>query len=164
MARIGKARRSGAAAIEVLQRRSVHFVRPDPECLQYVRAKRRNERDIRRVAPAGDGDAANARRIVARVESEPASIEKDFKPRVIVHRCRVGRHANVTQKSIRVTRRNIHAAAESDCEMGEIAADADALLIGFKSGAGRAGVFVAEGQMTADEIADRLNPAPAARA
>jgi hypothetical protein len=37
-------------------------------------------------------------------------------------------------------------------------------LIGFKSGAGRTGVFVAEGQMTADEIADRLNPAPAARA
>jgi hypothetical protein len=42
--------------------------------------------------------------------------------------------------------------------------NADALLIGFKSGAGRTGVFVAEGQMTADEIADRLNPAPAARA
>jgi hypothetical protein len=81
------------------------------------------------VVPAGDGDAANARRIVARVESEPASIGKDFKPRVIVHRGRVWRHANVTQRSIRVTRRNIQAAAESDREMGEIAADADALLV-----------------------------------
>jgi hypothetical protein len=60
---------------------------------------------------------------MAGVESEPASIEKDFKPRVIVHRCRVRRHANVAQKSIRVTRWNIHAAAESDREMGEIAAD-----------------------------------------
>ena len=60
--------------------------------------------------------------------------------------------------------RDIHAATEGDRQMGEIAADADALLIGFKSGAGRASVFVAEGQMTADEIADRLNPAPAARA
>ena len=48
--------------------------------------------------------------------------------------------------------------------MGEIPADADALLIGFNSGAGRAGVVVAEGQMIADEIADRLNPTPAARA
>src|ERR1700724_321960 len=109
-------------------------------------------------APAGDHDAADAGRIVARVESEPASIEKGFEPGIIVHRGRVRRHANVAQKSIRVTRRNIHAAAKSDREMGEIPADADALLIGFKSGAGRAGVVVAEGQMIANEIADPLHP------
>src|ERR1019366_469459 len=92
--------RSGAAAIEVLQRRGAHFIRPHPEFLQYVRAKRRNERDIRRVAPSGDGDAADARRFVARVESEPAPIEKPLEPGIIVHRCRVRWHANVAQESI----------------------------------------------------------------
>ena len=51
----------------------------------------------------------------------------------------------------------------SDREMGEIAANADPLLIGFIGGAGGAGILIAERQMVADEIADRLNPAPAAR-
>jgi hypothetical protein len=56
-----------------------YFIRPDPECLQCD-----HERDIRRVMATGDGDTANARRIVARVEGEPASIAKDFEPGVVV--------------------------------------------------------------------------------
>jgi hypothetical protein len=47
---------------------------------------------------------------------------------LIVHGCRIGRHANVAQESIRVPRRNIHAAAESNRQMSEITADADALF------------------------------------
>src|ERR1700730_14788831 len=47
--------------------------------------------------------------------------------------------------------------------MGEIAANAHPLLIGFIGSAGGAGILIAERQMVADEIADRLNPAPAAK-
>src|SRR6202045_4337162 len=79
------------------------------------------------------------------------------------HRSRILRHAYVAQKPIGVTRRNVHAAAESDGEMGEIAANAHPLLIGFIGGAGGAGILIAERQMVADEIADRLNSAPATR-
>src|SRR5271163_1448105 len=101
-----------------------------------MRTKRRHERDIGCVTTAGDGDTANARRIVARVEDEPASVEKGFDPGDVVHWRWVWRDADVAQKSIRVTRRNIHAPAESNCEMGKVATDADTLLVGFKCGAG----------------------------
>jgi hypothetical protein len=62
-----------------------------------------------------------------------------------------------------VARRNVHAAAESDGEMGEVAANAHPLLIGFIGGAGGAGILIAQRQMVADEVGDRLNPAPAAK-
>src|SRR5580704_16429402 len=80
-----------------------------------------------------------------------------------IHWSGIRRHADVAQKSVGVTRRNVHAAAESDGEMGEIAANAHPLLIGFIGSTGGAGILIAERQMVADEIADRLNPAPAAK-
>ena len=67
------------------------------------------------------------------------------------------------KKPIGITRRNIHAAAERDGEMREIAADAQPLLIGLIGGARGAGILIAKGQMIADKIANRLDPAPAAR-
>ena len=73
---------------------------------------------------------------MARVEREPAPIEKDFEPRVVIHWSWIRRHTDVAQKPIGVTRRNVHAAAESDGEMRVIAANAHPLLIGFIGGAG----------------------------
>src|ERR1700720_1224249 len=121
------------------------------------------KRDISCVTAARDGDAPDARQVMARVEDEPAPIEKDFEPSVVIHWSRVRRHAYVAQKTIGVTRRNVHAGTESDREMSEIAANAHPLLIGFIGGAGGAGILIAERQMVADEIADCLNPVPAAR-
>ena len=43
--------------------------------------------------------------------------------------------------------------------MGKIAANAQPFLIGFKCRAGGARMFVAEGQMIADKIANRLDTA-----
>ncbi len=122
-----------------------------------------HKRDIGCVTAARNGDAPDARHIMARVEDEPPSIEKDFEPSVVIHWSRVRRHAYVAQKPIGVTRWNVHAAAQSDGEMGEVAANAHPLLIGFIGGAGGAGILIAERQMVADEIADRLNPSPAAK-
>jgi hypothetical protein len=156
-------RRLGDAAREAAQDSGASLFRPDPEALQNVGPKGCRERDIGCVTAARDGNASNARDVMARVEGEPAPIEKDFEPSVIVHWSRVRRHAYVAQKTIGVTRRYVHAAAESDREMGEVAANADPLLIGFIGGTGGAGILIAERQMVADEIADRLNPAPAAK-
>ena len=72
--------------------------------------------------------------VMARVEGKPAPIEEEFEPRDVIHRSWIRRHADVAQKPIGVTRRNIHAAAESDREMGEIAANAHPLLIGLIGG------------------------------
>jgi hypothetical protein len=107
------------------------------------------KRDIGCVTAARDGDAPDARHVMARVEGEPAPIEKDFEPSVVIHWSRIRRHAYVAQKTIGVTSRNVHAAAESDREMSEIAANAHPLLIGFIGGAGGAGILIAERQMVA---------------
>src|SRR5205807_4685060 len=72
-----------------------------------------------------------------RVEDEPAPIEKDFEPGVVIH----------WSRTIGVTRRNVHAAAQSDGAMGEVAANAHPLLVGFIGSAGGAGILIAERQM-----------------
>src|SRR6516162_3496541 len=122
--------------------------------------ERCHKRYIGCITAARDGNTSDARHIMTRVESEPTAIEKDFEPSIIIHRSRIRRHTDVAQKPICVTRRNVHAAAEGDREMGEIAANTDALLIGLIGGARSASMLIAKSQMVADEIADRLNPAP----
>ena len=48
-------------------------------------------------------------------------------------------------------------------KMGEVAANAAALLVGLERGSGGAGMLVAEGDVIVHEIADRLDPRPAER-
>src|SRR4029077_20595055 len=114
---------SGGAAREAAQDSRPSLFRPDPEARQGVGPKGCLKRDIGCVTAARNGDASNARHVMARIEGKPAPIEKDFEPSVIIHWSRVRRHAYVAQKPIDVTRRDVHAAAESDGEMGEIAAN-----------------------------------------
>ena len=112
-----------------------------------MRPKGCRKRDIGCVTAARDGDAPDARHIMARVEDELPSIEKDFEPSVVNHWSRARRHAYVPQKPIGVTCRNVHAAAESDGEVGKVAANAHPLLIGFIGGARGARILIAERQM-----------------
>ena len=58
-------------------------------------------------------------------------VEIDLQPGVVIHQRRIGRHADVAEKAVGVARRDVHAAAETDGEMGEIAADADPLVEGL---------------------------------
>jgi hypothetical protein len=78
---------------------STSFV-PDPESLQDVWPKGRCKRDIGRVAATSDGNASHPWHIMARVEGKPAPIEKDFEPRIIIHRSWIRRHPDVAQKAI----------------------------------------------------------------
>ena len=120
-----------------------------------VRRRSRAECRWRRVR-ARNRDAANSGMLWRASKVIPAAVEIGFEPGVIVHRRWVGWNANVAEKAVGVARRNIHAAAEGDGEMGEVPADADAFVISLKSGAGRSRILIAESQMAADEIADRL--------
>src|SRR5580700_9315970 len=94
------------------RRRLPDFVRPDAEALERVRAERRGDRDVGRVATAGDEYPADARGVVARVERVPAAAEVGFEPTGKVHRSVIGRDTDIPEIARAVARRNIQAAAK----------------------------------------------------
>ena len=87
----------------------------------------------------------------------------DLEPAGEIHRRIHRRYADIAQIAGAVARRDIHAAAERDRQMGEVPTHAGALLIGFPGGLGRTRVLVAEGEVVVDEVADRLHASPSGR-
>ena len=67
--------------------------------------------------------------IVARVESPPAILEIDLKPRAEIHRPGEAGQADVAEVAGGVARGNVHGAAEGDGQVLEVAAYADALRV-----------------------------------
>ena len=64
---------------------------------------------------------------MAGVEGVPAAAEIDLEPGAEIHRLRLGRHADVAEIAGAVARRDVHAAAQRDREVREVAAHAAAL-------------------------------------
>jgi len=58
---------------------------------------------------------------------------------------------------------NIHASAECNSEVREVAADSSSLVESFPGRLGGPRILVAEGDMVMDIITDRLNPSPSRR-
>src|SRR5205823_5156507 len=109
---------------------------------ERVRAKGRADRDIRRVATAGDQHPPDAREVVACVKRVPPAAEIGFEPGGEIH-CRVGDgHPDVPQIAGAVPRRDVHAAAERDREVSVVPADASAIAVSFPRRPGGAGVFI----------------------
>src|SRR5262249_26233713 len=92
------------------------------EALEHVRAEGRTERDVGSVAPSGHHDATDTRNVVPSIESMPAAAKIDLKPGAEVHRLGLGRNADVTKIPSAIARRNVHAAAQRDRQMGKVAA------------------------------------------
>src|SRR5208282_5748291 len=67
------------------------------ETRERMRTEGGDHRDVRRVTPSRDQDAANPRPIVPRVEGKPATAKKGFEPGVEIHRRGIGRDANVAE-------------------------------------------------------------------
>ena len=121
-----------------------NLIRPDLETLQRIGSESRGDRDIARIAASRHQNAAHARHIVARVEHVPAAADPGLEPRrEIAHAVR-WRRSDIAQVPGAVSRRNIHAAAESDREMRVVAADAGPLVESLRGAAGGAGVLVVE--------------------
>src|ERR1700748_3781456 len=114
------------------------------EALERVLAERHRDRHVAGVAAARHHDAADARRVVARVEGVPAVAEEDLEPGAEVHRIGHGRHADVAEVAGAVARRDVHAAAQRDRQVREVAADAGPLAKSLERGARRAGSLVVE--------------------
>src|SRR5713226_4095669 len=113
------------------------------------------------IAALGDQDTADARNVVARIEGIPAAADIGFEPGGKIP-CGIGRrHAYVTEIAGAISRWNVHAAAERDCKVRVIAADALALVENFPRRHGRACVLVTEGDVAMNEVANRMDPRPA---
>src|SRR5688572_65808 len=95
-----------------------HLVGPYPEARQIIGAERGADRDVGSVAAARDQHPADARRVVAGVESVPMAAEEGLEPRSEIHRTG-RRHADVTQVTGAVARRDVHAPAEGDGKVRE---------------------------------------------
>ena len=84
----------------------------------------------------------------------------DLEPGAEIHRRRIRRHADVAEIAGAVARRDVHAAAERDGEVREVAAHAAPLGEAARGAARGVGVLIVELDVRVDEIADRLHPAP----
>src|ERR1700733_11743963 len=137
------------------------LIRPDFEADQCIGTERLGDRDIGSIAPLPEQDTADPRHIVPRVEHLPSPADIGLEPAgKISHGPRL-RRADIAEISGAVAGRNIHAAAESNGEVGIVAADTFALIVDLPRRHGGAGVLIAERDVAMNEITDRLHARPA---
>src|SRR3984893_3393802 len=139
------------------------FLGHHSKAAQSVRAECRSNCNIRRIAAAGDQHAADAGDVVARIKGVPGATEVGFEPGCEIHRRVRDRHADIAKITRAVSRRDVHAATEGDSEVSIVPADAGAIAVSLPGRPGGARVFIAEGNVLVNKIADRLDPAPAGR-
>ena len=140
-----------------------HLLGVHDEALEHVRTEGGAERHVGGVPAARHHDPADARRVVACIEGVPAAAEIDLEPGAEIHRLGFGRNADVAEISGAIARRDVHAAAQRDRQMGKVAAHPATFDQDVGGRPGRAGVLVAEADVGMDEIADRLHARPAER-
>ncbi len=142
-------------------RRCREFVVPDFEAVECAGTERGDHGNVGGVAATSDEDAADAWRVVARIERVPLAAEIGFKPSGEVAR-RVGRRQPcVAEVAGAISRRDVEGAAEGDGQVGVVAADAYAFVVGFRGVAGGAGVLVPKFDAVVNEVADGLDAGPA---
>src|SRR4051794_8935889 len=93
---------------------------------------------------------------MARVERVPAIAEIDLEPCAEIHRIGHRRHSDIAQITSAVPSRDVHAAAEGNCEMCVVAAHTFALGVPFIGSARRSCVRVPERDALVHVIADCL--------
>src|SRR6266403_3348455 len=142
---------------------SSDFLSPYREAVERVRTKGRADCDVRRIATASDQYSADAWDVVARVKRVPLAADIGFEPGCEIHRCVRDRHADIAQITGAVSRRDVHAATEGDREVSIVPADAGAIAEGFPSRPAGTRMFIAEGNVLVNEVADGLDATPAER-
>ena len=137
------------------------WIGPDLEVFHGMQAEGVADGDIGGIAAAGHQDASDARGIVARVEGEPLAAEIGFEPAGEIARSKGRLGADVAEVSGAVAGGNVHAAAEGDGQVGEVAADAAAFVERLPGRLGGIGELIAEDDVVVDEVADGLDARPA---
>jgi hypothetical protein len=116
----------------------------DLKANEICHAKCGRDRDVSSVTAAPHDYAADPGMIMTRIQREPTPIEKHLKPSAEVHWVDIDRHADVAEIACAIACGYVHAAAKRNCEMGEVAAHADAFPHRIAGGTGRTSVGVAE--------------------
>ncbi len=111
-------------------------------------------------ATLGDHNAPDTRVVVPGIHGEPAAIEKHFIPAAEVHGVRVDRHADVSEVTCAISRRNVHATRQRYSQMGIIAADTAAFFVTFRCRPVSSRILIAELDTVVHIIADGLCPLP----
>jgi len=117
---------------------------------------------VRGVPAPRDHDASNPRMIVTRIEGEPAAVKKYLEPCAEIHRRGIAGHPDVAKVTGAISGRNIHAAAERDRQMSEVATNTYPFLVALGRYPVTSGMVVSEFDANMNVIADCLNPLPAA--
>src|SRR5216684_2693008 len=141
----------------------VDFFGHDAEALHGVRSEGGRNRHIGRVTASGNEHASDSRNVVARIEGMPAATEVDLHPGGKIHGAVGRRNSDVTQVAGAVACGNVHAAAESDGQVGEVATDSGALVECLEGRLGHARMLVTESDVVVDVVADRLDARPSGR-
>ena len=119
------------------------------------------QRHVCGVPAVRDEDTTDPRGVVAWIKGVPTVAQINFNPGGKIHR-RVRRgKADVSDVPSAIARRDVQAAAEGDCKMGVVAANAALFLVCFECRSGGAGVLIAEDYVVVHEVADSLHPRPA---
>src|SRR4026209_2894861 len=108
--------------------RARDLVGPVRETRERVGTEGVADRDIRRIASTRDQRAADPRDVVPWIERVPAASDIGFEPGGEIHRTIRRRHADIAEIAGAVAGRNVHAAAERDRQMREVAAHPFAFL------------------------------------
>src|SRR5271155_4002523 len=140
-----------------------NFLRHYCETAERVRTKCRADCDVGRIATAGDQHPPDARDVVARIKGVPLATDIGFEPGCEIHRRIRDWYADIAQIARAVSRRDVHAATEGHGEGRIVPADAGAIAISFPRRPGGARVFVAEGNVLVNVIANGLDAGPAER-
>jgi hypothetical protein len=138
------------------------FVGEHSELSQTGRSEACRNRDVCRVSSSRDDDATNSRMVVPRIERVPPVAKKDLKPRAEVHRGRISWHTDITEIACAIASGNVHAAAETNGQMGEVTAHTNPLEVPFGSGPIVSREMIAKLNMGVHVIADRLHATPPA--
>src|SRR5688572_3395102 len=101
--------------------------------------------------------------MIPRIDRIPTTGHVDFEPPSEIHRLRRRRYADIAEITCAVARRDVHATAQGNAEMGEIPADARPLLEHVPGCLFRIRMRVREGDMAVHEVRDGLNPRPTRR-
>src|SRR5258706_16113036 len=100
------------------------LIRPDFKADQGVWPEGLGDWNVCGIAALGDQDAADPRNVVARIEGVPVAADIGLEPAGKIPRGVGRRHADVAEIAGAIARWNVHAAAERDCQVRVVAADA----------------------------------------
>src|SRR5208282_63076 len=141
----------------------IDFIHPDFKALQSIWAEGGGDGNIGRVAASRYEHSSNPGHVVTWIECVPGTAKIDFNPSRKIHHPVRRERSHVAKVSGAVPRRNIHAAAERDSQVGVVATDADTLVEGFPGCSRGTRFLIIENDMAVDKIADGLHARPSRR-